>query len=171
MKGLRRIVKALSSRASSLPIPKPVLAGAVLALTLVGMFFTYGQTSTIPFHTIWWGAAAHGPSNIVINDQVTWSKIWTQAYCGPNDCLSLPEVNFTSRTVLAVFMGGEPNAGYFVNMTKVSRNGPNILVQVRLTEPGNCPALQVVTSPSHIVDIPKTEATVRFTTETFVRNC
>ncbi len=155
----------------------------VLGLTLVlvisvsagWVFLAFGQ-SKIPFHTIWWGGGVGAKRSVVINDQASWSSLWTQTLCHPywnvTYCPLAPAVNFTSRTVLAVFLGMEPNSGYSINITKVTRIGFGIVVDIRMTQLGaNCGAYEVLTYPSHIVDIPKTELPPMFRTETSTVNC
>jgi len=143
-------------------LPKPVLAGVVVVVTLVGAFIVYGQREIIPFQTIEWGAGSGGypqAASLVINNQSTWAEVWTRAFCSnlspPEYCPSLPKVNFTSSTVIAVFYGASGCFGcQLINVTEVSRIGSNMFVHIQrtLADPG-CGTLQEQTFPSHIVVI------------------
>ena len=122
-------------------LPKPVLAGVVVVVTLVGAFIVYGQREIIPFQTIEWGAGSGGypqAASLVINNQSTWAEVWTRAFCSnlspPEYCPSLPKVNFTSSTVIAAFYGTSGCFGcQLINVTEVSRIGPSTFVHVQRT--------------------------------------
>jgi hypothetical protein len=170
---LRKIVDAIVKPGRLRSIPRTVMAVLVIAITLGWVLFAYGQTTVIPFHTLFWGSAGSSSAQMVINDQATWSRVWMQFFtCSPSTCPPAPEVNFTSRTALAVLLGWEPTSGYAINISQVSRVGSNVLVNVQVTVPGpSCAEYEVRTAPSHIVDIPKTGLPVMFRTETSVRKC
>jgi len=170
-------------------VPRPVLAVILVAVGLSGAFLVYGRMTSphqtvIEFHTIpTAGAVGYSqPVNVVINDNDTWSKVWTQAYweqpyCtqppprGGYPCEPAPFVNFTVRTVIAVFMGEQPGPLYSIKITQTVQSGSNTIVHVLWTKAGNCGEATEGTWPSSIVDIPKTEDHIAFTTETVVMNC
>jgi hypothetical protein len=137
--------------------------------------------NNIPFHTIAEGLGLDvgynqgyvEPANLAINDQSAWSRVWTHAFCGgPNTCPPTPEVDFNSRTLLALFAGQESTLGYSISVLRIERTGSTIVVRAKSVIPGsNCLVGQAITHPFHIVDIPKTTLEVKFTTETHVRNC
>jgi len=167
-------------------VPRPVLAAIVITVGLGGAFFVYGRMTSphqtvIPFHTVpTAGATGYSqPANLVINDNDTWVKVWRQAYweqpyCsqppphGGYPCEPAPFVNFTTRTVIAVFMGEQPNPGYTIKITQIVQSGSNIIVHVLSTKAGNCGYVTIEVWPAHIVDIPKTEDPVSFSTENVI---
>ena len=61
-----------------------------------------------------------------------------------------------TRMVVAVFLGTRPSAGYAVEMTGTKPDGKTLVVEWREQppKPGNVSA-QVITSPAHLVSIPK----------------
>ncbi len=176
-------------RRSIFSLPRPVLVVMLLAVVLGGAFLVYAEMSTqpqtpIPFHTIpTAGAKGYSqPAQMVINDPDTWAKVWTQAFCTRTPPLSYPladppcegpsPVNFTTRTVIAVFMGVQPGLPlYTIKIARIVQSGSNIVVHVLSTKAGNCAELAEETWPAYIVDIPKTEAHVSFATETFINHC
>ena len=161
-------------------LPKPVLAGVVVVVTLVGAFIVYGQREIIPFQTIEWGAGSGGypqAASLVINNQSTWAEVWTRAFCSnlspPEYCPSLPKVNFTSSTVIAAFYGTSGCFGcQLINVTEVSRIGPSTFVHVQRTvaDPG-CGTLQEQTFPSHIVVISTKITKAIFDVRTVTYHC
>ena len=158
----------------------------MVAVGLSGAFLVYGSVvssnqTVIPFHTIRaFGATGQSkPANLVINDNETWVKVWNQAYLGlpgddyciQNPCDQAPFVNFTTRTLIVVFMGGQPGPLYGIRITQIVESGSSITVHVLWTKAGTCGEAAEVTFPSYLVDIPKTKDRITFTTETVVMNC
>lgn len=135
----------------------------------------YASPRDVPFHSIQWGYYAKGyahPTYLAINDQETWTRVWTQAFCDSYSCPPTPQVDFEHRTVLVVFLGQKPTSGYAVNVTQVTQQGSELHVLVTLTTPGrSCGEYEVLTFPFHFVDLPKTSMAVTFTNQTSVRNC
>jgi hypothetical protein len=171
-------------------LPKPVLLLILLSIGVGGSFLIYQRMSSphqtvIAFHKIpTAGATGYSqPANLVINDNETWVKVWTTAYhegppyctqppqpppLGGYPCEPAPSVNFTTRTMIAVFMGAQPNPGYTIKITQIVQSGSNIVVHLLSTKAGSCGYDTEGRWPSYIVDIPKTEAHITFTTETII---
>ena len=74
-----------------------------------------------------------------------------------------PKIDFTKRTVVAVFLGSRSSAGYAVEVTGTKPAGKTLIVEwsEQTPKPGNVSA-QVITSPSHLVSIPKFEGEITF---------
>ena len=111
---------------------------------------------------------------MIIDDPATFSVVWSQttAYCR-DGCPPPPPVDFNSQTVLAVFLGERGNGGYWIKIDRIDMTHNNVItVHVAVTTPGNnCVVPQIITEPYDIVDIPKTNSTIAFITETTVVNC
>jgi hypothetical protein len=158
---------------SILTTKKTIVIGIVLATVVSGVLIGYGirqptpvVTQPIPFRTIIWAEGGReGPfqaENLVINDNDTWSRVYS-VMCSPPCPNPLPAVNFTTSTILAVFAGPKPTAGYLVNVTEVAQGRSSIAVQILYRVPSpECLTAQVLTHPYHIVTIPKTELPVAF---------
>ena len=88
-----------------------------------------------------------------------WAKLWRE-HAGSRP---VPRVDFATRTVVAVFLGTRPSAGYAVEITGSRVDGPDLVIQwsERRPEKGMVVA-QVLTSPAHIVTVPKVAGSVRF---------
>ncbi|TMI09973.1 protease complex subunit PrcB family protein [Candidatus Bathyarchaeota archaeon] len=137
----------------------------------------------VAIHTIPGGWGGNGqPAYFVINDQSTLSTVWTEEFCtshrifdptNPTACVPpVPEVNFTERTVLAVFLGEKPTGGYSIQITDVDSRASHLVVTVLTTVPGPyCIVTQAFTSPYQMIWIPKTDQKVLFVSETNVINC
>ncbi len=100
-------------------------------------------------------------SNVDAARQVTvrtadeWSKLWTQ-HAGERKA---PAVDFSKDVVLAVFMGTRPSAAFSVEIVGTRTEGATLVVSYKETRPApGGVAAQILTSPYHIVAVPKGSA-------------
>ena len=85
-----------------------------------------------------------------------WATLWN-LHAGER---TRPNVDFSREIVVAVFMGTRPTAGFAVDIVGVREEGTALVVSYRETRPGpDVVAAQVLTSPYHIVAVPKGAAT------------
>ena len=89
-----------------------------------------------------------------------WAALW-RLHAG--DQAPLPKIDFSTRTVVAVFLGTRPTAGYAVEVSGTKPVGKTLVVEwrERSPKPGAVSA-QVLTSPSHLVSIPRFEGEIKF---------
>jgi hypothetical protein len=74
-----------------------------------------------------------------------------------------PAVDLTKRTVVAVFLGSRPTAGYTVEIVGTRQEGKTLIVEWREGRPKERMLLaQVLTSPAVIVSIPKFDGDIGF---------
>jgi hypothetical protein len=88
-----------------------------------------------------------------------WAALW-RLHAGDQPA---PKIDFTKRTVVAVFLGTRPSAGYAVEVSGTKPAGKTLIVEwsEHTPKPGNVSA-QVMTSPSHLVSIPKFDGEITF---------
>ena len=164
-------------------LPRFVLVGLLFGSVLTGVILAYGlglismnsNQEDISFHTIANDVDARGyaePANLIINDQGNWSEVWSKAFCSSGyrtrDC-SPPYVNFTSSTVIAVFLGAR-DEGWRVEIDKIVRTGQSLTVTVQIHEPG-CQTPTLFMAPFHIIDIRRTSLITTFTSRTILDKC
>ena len=99
------------------------------------------------------------PGQVVARTPAEWTKLWRE-HAGET---AVPEVDFASRTVVAVFLGTRSSAGYLVEITGTRHDKGALVVEwrERRPEPDQVSA-QVITSPAHIATIPKFAGEIRF---------
>ena len=74
-----------------------------------------------------------------------------------------PTIDFSKTTVIGVFLGTRPTAGYSVQVTKVERDGDAIVVTYREGKPGpDVMAAQMLTTPYQLVSIDRVDGPIRF---------
>lgn len=97
---------------------------------------------------------------IAIRDPKTWEALWTEH----SRLATLPDVDFETDMVVGMFLGTRPTAGYDVTIASVTIDDDGLVVRYveRSPEPGMMVA-QMLSSPFHLVRVPRHEGEVRFT--------
>lgn len=96
---------------------------------------------------------------VVARDRGEWDAVWRQHAAGRPQ----PAIDFSREMVVGLFMGTRPTAGFAVEITGYRQAGADAVVQYRETVPSrDLIAAQMLTSPYHIVAIPKSSGTVTF---------
>jgi hypothetical protein len=104
-------------------------------------------------------SAVDSPRQAVARSDKEWSALWQQ-HAGAKP---LPKVDFTKRTVVAVFLGSRPSAGYRVEISRTRQEGKSLIVEWReVPPPRDTMAAQVLTSPAHLASIPRFDGEIRF---------
>lgn len=106
--------------------------------------------------TVQWEVLARGsqavgvdrPSYRLIRDQAELLNVWNLAHGAALEVPPVPTVNFANETVLAIFRGTRPTGGYAIDVRDVTLDGGDLLVDVRLVDPGaDAVVTQALTSP------------------------
>ena len=89
-----------------------------------------------------------------------WQSLW-RSHAGLSK--PAPAVDLTKRTVVAVFLGSRPTAGYGIEIVGTKQEGKTLIVEWREIRPKERMLLaQVLTSPALIASIPKFDGEVGF---------
>lgn len=98
-------------------------------------------------------------TQVVARTPAEWAALWRR-HAGDQPP---PTIDFTTRTVVAVFLGSRPSAGYAVDVKGTTPAGTTLIVEwsEQTPTPGHVVA-QVITSPSHLVSIPKFDGAITF---------
>ena len=101
-----------------------------------------------------------GARQVTVRTSADWEKLWAQ-HAGER---ARPAVDFGRETVVAVFLGSRPTAGFSIEIVGVEEGAGVLTVRYRETRPApGAIAAQVLTSPFHIVAVPSAAAqNVRF---------
>ena len=88
-----------------------------------------------------------------------WTALWKQ-HAGDRP---RPAVDFSTSTVMGVFLGSRPTGGYDVEITGIEKEGSDLIVTWREQRPAKDAMLsQVLTMPFHLVSIPRHTGAVKF---------
>jgi hypothetical protein len=164
-------LRELAKRAAISPNQIPPAKSRVRILQLISDLKTEGKTvpnsksGNIPVQKEWTGvqSGVAKPSNQVIEDAEAWRKIWKEIHARQKPAPDVPEIDFDKQTVLAVFMGRKPTGGYATKITRITDTGKRIEATVQEHAPGPGDIVtQALTSPYHMVAVPKTEKPVVF---------
>jgi hypothetical protein len=99
------------------------------------------------------------PRQVVIGSAAEWQALWKSH--DPNR--AAPAVDFAQSVVVGVFLGSRPTAGFGVEITAIKKEGERSVVEYleRRPPPGSLTA-QILTSPFHLVSVPRDVGTVEF---------
>ena len=98
------------------------------------------------------------PRQVVVRTAADWQALWTS-----HDAAAPPNVDFSRVIVVGVFLGTRPTAGFSVRITSVTAKDASGVVEYveGRPRPGAMTA-QMLTSPFHLVTVPRTIETVVF---------
>jgi hypothetical protein len=115
----------------------------------------------VTFTTIAQGAASQieEPRTVAVRTAAEWQALLREHGGG-----RMADVDFARSTVLAVFLGSRPTAGYTVDITRIEKEEDALVVtwRERAPNPGDLVA-QMLTSPFVIVRTDAHPGPVRFT--------
>lgn len=93
---------------------------------------------------------------VVVRTPAEWAALWRQH--APER--PMPSIDFSKETVVGVFMGGKPTAGFSIAVISVVDANGVLIVSYRETLPArDAVTAQLLTFPYHLVAIPKSTAT------------
>jgi hypothetical protein len=147
-----------------MPSPRRISAFLLctLALVLVIVPAATGQEASrkVKFETV----ARHLSSghwekkNYLINNKEEWERVWAIATSNSYPPPSAPEIDFSTRSVIAVFQGSQPSDGYSISINKLKKTENSFKIVVTESMPEDtCKVLMVVTQPFHIIETERIE--------------
>ena len=129
-----------------------------MVLLLLAALF---QATTPPIKTIERGQISQisSPRQVSARMAEEWSALWRSH--APDR--QPPAVDLSSSTVVGVFLGSRPTAGFGVEIVGTREEKGTLVVQYRETRPRpDAITAQVITAPYHIVAIPKHAGEIKF---------
>jgi hypothetical protein len=110
--------------------------------------------------------------NYVIKTETEWQSLWEKIFSNTSEKLPLPKIDFTRRTIVAVFQGAQPSNGYEISIEEIVETETSLEVVIKAFAPWKrCVLTGIVTKPFDIVEIEKTEKEVLFHVKHKIRNC
>jgi PrcB C-terminal len=96
---------------------------------------------------------------VTVRTEAEWTRLWQQH----NPDRQRPAIDFSKQMIVGVFMGSRNSAGFAVEIISAPDADGVITVHYHETIParGSVTA-QVITSPYHLVSVPKSASTVKF---------
>jgi hypothetical protein len=90
--------------------------------------------------------------DIAIRTLDEWEELWDKVHHNTRTLPPLPDVDFSSHTILASFLGTRPTGGFGIEIQELTGCGGHLtaIVSVTCPEPGDM-VTTALTSPFHIV--------------------
>jgi hypothetical protein len=96
---------------------------------------------------------------VTVRSPAEWQKLWKEH--SPRE--PLPAVDFKTKMVVGIFLGSKPSSGYGVEILGAKLDGKELIVEFAQKQPGHgVMTAQVLTSPYHLVAVPKHAGAVKF---------
>jgi hypothetical protein len=122
----------------------------------------------IPFEVITDRGFSEHEQRLVITSNDAWEKLWSDIHA-PG---AVPQIDFNTSTVIAVFMGAIADGRYHIEVKEVLERNAAVTVVVEQSQAGDrCGVFQMPTSPLQIVKVAKITKPIIFTTQHVVHNC
>jgi hypothetical protein len=118
------------------------------------------SAQSIPFTNIARGTSSQIDESrrVVIRTSDEWQALWKS-----HASSQAPVVDFSKLMVVGVFAGTKPTAGYSIQIGAVRRDGSKAIVEYAEQSPAaGAIVAQVLTSPFHLVSIPRDVQDVEF---------
>ena len=130
-------------------------------MTVLIFMVMMAQTSSPPVATVGEGSSSgiDEPNTVIVRSAAEWDALWN-SHAGPQPA---PAVDFSLNVVAAAFLGIRPTAGYRVEIVGTRRENDALVVEYVERRPAaDAIVLQVLTSPFHIVTLPRFNGPIRF---------
>ena len=96
---------------------------------------------------------------VTVRTEAEWTRLWQQH----NPDRTRPAVDFSKQMVVGVFMGSRSTAGFAIEIVSAAAVNGGLTVRYRETVPRRgAITAQVITSPYHLVAVPKVAGAVTF---------
>ena len=134
---------------------------AMSPLTSVPIVVLAALQAAVSFSTVARGTDSQidEPRQAIVQSADAWRALWMEHAGGA------PPVapDFTRETIVSVFLGTRPTAGFDVEITAVLQQGMETVVEYAERRPGrDAVTAQVLTAPFHIVRIPRPPGRIVF---------
>ena len=91
----------------------------------------------------------------IIQDSETWASIWKELAKVYYPSPPAPEVDFSKKTIIAVFMGTQMTTGYAIGVKEIIDTGLSVVVRAEENYPVRIAVGEMLTQPCHIVEVNK----------------
>ena len=133
----------------------------LLSLVVAALQSAPAKGTTMAFETVARGrmSAIDAARQFVVRSDAEWTALWREHAA----VTAMPAVDFTTRMVAGVFLGSRPSAGFDVEIVAVRRDGDGTVIEyVERRPPPGAVTAQILTSPFHIVSLPRQQGAVTF---------
>ena len=132
-----------------------------LLLLLALLQTTSTTTTTATMKTVDKGpmSSIDSPRQVTVRTPAEFATLWKSHAADRK----MPDVDFTGNMVVGIFLGSRPTAGFGAEIVSAQPESGTLVVKYKETRPSrDTIAAQVLTSPFHLVAVPKFEGPVRF---------
>ena len=161
-------------------LKKHTIIKCLLSLLVTASLFScknsepIAKEEPVPFTTIKSGNNSESEvyKTMVINNREELTEAWSLFFVKFNRKPPIPNIDFTSKTLVAAFLGERNNGGYSIKIKSVIKTNDKTTIVTEETKPGsNCMSTSVMVYPFHLIEIPKTNKPFVFTKTITINDC
>lgn len=133
----------------------------MLTLLIAALLQATATTTTTTMKTVAKGqmSGIDSPRQVTVRTAADFATLWKSHAADRK----MPEVDFTNNMVVGIFLGTRPTAGYGVEIVSAQPDGGVLVVKYKESRPSpDMITAQMLTTPFHLVAVPKFEGQVRF---------
>ena len=137
------------------------MSAMMTVLLLLATILQAGTTTTTAMKTVDKGpmSGIDTPRQVTVKTAAEFATLWKQHAADRK----MPDVDFANNVVVGIFLGSRPTAGYGVEIVSVQPESGALVVKYKESRPRpDMITAQMLTSPFHLVAVPKFDGTVRF---------
>jgi hypothetical protein len=110
------------------------------------------------------------PERLVVRDDETWARLWSDVYQPVEPTPERPEVDFSREMLIAVAMGTHRSGGFDISVQRIAVEDGRLMVTVQTSRPPPDAVVgMALTQPLQIVRVERNEKEVVFLDEEGVR--
>ena len=143
-------------------------ANRIATLLLIVMFLANsgtGRADNLPMRKIAKGAMSgvREAKQEVIKTKSDWELFWSKHSVNQSAVTAIPDVDFGKETVVAVIMGQQRTGGFTIEIIGVESEAEKLVISIkRSSPPKGAMVIQALTTPFHIVAVPRSDLKPEF---------
>ena len=96
---------------------------------------------------------------VIASDEASFTELWEKLHSSQTPTPGQPNVNFEESIVVGAMMGIQLSGGFSIEVVEAAVDPDHLWIRTEETEPGeDCAVTDVITSPYHLVKIPRAPA-------------
>ena len=132
-----------------------VLHLLLISLVLLAGCDAFQEADPYPYQVLAEGdfSGVRSPMEEIIDNNVEWQQFWRLHMSRTSSPEPVPQVDFASFVVVALFAGDKPSSGYSITIVAVTEKDSDVRIDYRIEGSGG--PLQILTQPFAILKLQK----------------
>ena len=130
----------------------------------------FAESSFVLFE---WTSGVVAAATEALTDSAAFVERWDEAVSVRVPAPTAPSIDFEQELVLLAAQGEQPSTGYRIQLDSAVWRSDRVDVYVTAAspDPATCMTGAAITSPIHMVGMPRTDLPIRFRIDSIIQNC